>query len=240
MINLEFKETLLTTKNEELDLRLGGGIPIPNLLIIEGPHGSGKTVLVQQIIYGAIKSNKRVLFITTESGVREIIIQSRRISLDIMREFIRGQLQIIPLHIAGVHWSQEEANRFIDIIKDYMMFTKDYYDVLAIDSLSVIAYGADRYSVLEFLSKARIITRESKLIVLTIHPKMLPEEIMTSLKAICDSYFKLGFAEVGGRLIKVLRVIKLRGTSGVAESSIAFDIDPAFGIKVVPLALAKA
>ena len=63
---------------------------------------------------------------------------------------------------------------------------------------------------------------------------------MIRIRAISDSYIKLDFAEIGGRLIKVMKVVKLRGAAGPVDSTIAFDVDPAFGIKVVPLALAKA
>jgi len=41
------ERVVVPTGNEELDMRLGGGIPCPSLLIIEGDHGSGKAVLSQ-------------------------------------------------------------------------------------------------------------------------------------------------------------------------------------------------
>jgi len=37
-----------------------------------------------------------------------------------------------------------------------------------------------------------------------------------------------------------MKIVKLRGAISAPDASIAFDVDPAFGIKVVPLALAKA
>ncbi|MEM4827738.1 MAG: ATPase domain-containing protein, partial [Desulfurococcaceae archaeon] len=43
---------VVSTGNEELDQKLAGGLPIPSLIVVEGEHGSGKTVLVQQFIYG--------------------------------------------------------------------------------------------------------------------------------------------------------------------------------------------
>jgi len=89
------ERTIVPTGNEELDMRLGGGIPYPSLLIIEGDHGSGKTVLSQQIIYGALKSGFRVTYLTTELGVKEFIIQSARVSLDVSKEFLKGLLKVI-------------------------------------------------------------------------------------------------------------------------------------------------
>jgi len=66
---------VLPTGNEELDMRLGGGIPVPNLLSIEGDHGTGKSLLAQQLAYGAAKAGKHVVYVTTESGVKELVMR---------------------------------------------------------------------------------------------------------------------------------------------------------------------
>jgi len=231
---------LISTGNEELDMRLGGGIPVPNLLTIEGDHGTGKSLLAQQITYGAAKSGKRIVYITTESGIREMVIQTKKLSLDFTDEFLKGQIKILPVHMEGVRWARKVAKQLLHVLGNYIALTKKEYDILVIDSFSVLAVYADTSVVLDFLTRARTLVREGKLIILTMHPNILPNEIMIRIRAISDSYIKLDFAVVGGKLIKVMKIIKLRGAEGIVDPSIAFDVDPAFGIKVVPLALAKA
>jgi len=231
---------ILSTGNEELDLRLGGGIPVPNLLTIEGDHGTGKSVLVQQIIYGASKEGLRITYITTESGVKEVIMHTKKLSLDITDAFLKGLIKIYPVHMEGVRWAKNVAQELLRVLGTFLVKTADDYDVFIVDSLSVLAVYADISSVLDFLTRARTMVRAGKLIILTIHPNVLPNEVMIRIRAISDSYIKLDVAEVGGRLIKVMRVVKMRGAASPPESTIAFDVDPAFGIKVVPLALAKA
>jgi len=244
IIEVGVKESLegyvLPTGNEELDMRLGGGIPVPNLLSIEGDHGTGKSLLAQQLAYGATKAGKRVVYVTTESGVKELVMQTRKLSLDITDEFLKGLIRIMPAHMEGVRWARKVARDLLHVLGNYMARVKDEYDVFIVDSFSVLAVYADASVVLDFLTRARTLVREGKLIILTIHPSVLPDEIMIRIRAISDSYIKLDFAEVGGRLIKVMKVVKLRGAAGPVDSTIAFDVDPAFGIKVVPLALAKA
>ena len=236
----ELEGYVLSTGNGELDMRLGGGIPVPNLLSIEGSHGTGKSLLVQQITYGAVRSGKRVIYVTTEAGVRELIMQTRKVSLDLTEAFLKGLIRVVPIHLEGLRWSKSIAKKLLHILGDYMALMKDEYEVFIVDSFSVLAVYADISLILNFLTRVRTIVREGKLIILTIHPTILPEEIMVRIKAISDSYIKLDFAEIGGRLVKVMRIIKIRGASEPADSTIAFDVDPAFGIKVVPLALAKA
>jgi len=231
---------VLSTGNEELDMRLGGGIPVPNLLSIEGGHGTGKSLLAQQLAYGAAKAGKHVIYVTTESGVKELVMQTKKLSLDMTDEFLKGLIRIMPAHMEGVRWAKKVARDLLHVLGNYMARVKDEYDVFIVDSFSVLAVYTDASVVLDFLTRARTLVREGKLIILTIHPSVLPDEIMIRIRAISDSYIKLDFAEVGGRLIKVMKVVKLRGATGPVDSTIAFDVDPAFGIKVVPLAFAKA
>ena len=239
-VKVSLEGYVLPTGNEELDMRLGGGIPVPNLLSIEGDHGTGKSLLAQQLAYGATKAGKRVVYVTTESGVKELVMQTRKLSLDITDEFLKGLIRIMPAHMEGVRWARKVARDLLHVLGNYMARVKDEYDVFIVDSFSVLAVYADASVVLDFLTRARTLVREGKLIILTIHPSVLPDEIMIRIRAISDSYIKLDFAEVGGRLIKVMKIVKLRGAAGPVDSTIAFDVDPAFGIKVVPLALAKA
>jgi len=236
----ELEGYILSTGNEELDMRLGGGIPVPNLLSIEGDHGTGKSLLAQQIAYGAAKAGKKIIYVTTEAGVKELIMQTRKLSLDMTEAFLKGLIKIMPAHMEGVRWAKKAARDLLHVLGNYMAYIKDEYDVFIVDSFSVLAVYADTSVVLDFLTRARTLVREGKLIVLTIHPSILPDEIMIRIRAISDSYIKLDFAEIGGRLVKIMRIIKIRGAREPADSTIAFDVDPAFGIKVVPLALAKA
>ncbi len=231
---------ILSTGNEELDMRLGGGIPMPNLLTIEGDHGTGKSLLAQQIMYGAVKIGKRVTYITTEVGIKELIVQMRQLSLDLTDEFLKGLIKIVPVHMEGVRWAKKVAKNLLRVLGNYMASTINDYELFIVDSLSVLAVYADISTVLDFLTRARTIVRKDKLVILTMHPDALPNEVMIRIRAISDGYIKLGFAEIGGRIIKVMKIVKLRGALSPPEATIAFDVDPSFGIKVVPLALAKA
>ena len=93
---------LIPTGNEELDSRIGGGVPIPSLILIEGDHGTGKSVLVQQITYGALKAGLVVNYITTESTVKELLQQAKRLSFDMTDWFLMGKLRIYPIHMEGI------------------------------------------------------------------------------------------------------------------------------------------
>ncbi|HIP85404.1 MAG TPA: hypothetical protein EYH17_02020 [Pyrodictium sp.] len=114
------------------------------------------------------------------------------------------------------------------------------FKVIAIDSITPFAANMREIELMNFFVGLRRVALRGKLVVTTLHSNILSEKLVTKLVALADSYFKLGFAEIGGRTVRVIGVVKLRGAPGVPESSIAFEVDPSFGVKVVPLALAKA
>ncbi len=231
---------VISTANEELDNRIGGGIPIPSLLLIEGDHGTGKSVLVQQITYGALREGLKVFYISTEATVREFILQAKRVGIDVSSYFLKGLLHIYPVHIEGARWAEATAKYLLHVVGKYMQKTINQWDVFILDSFSVLAVYATKSIVLDFLTLSKNIVSQRKVIILVIHPSALPEEIMIRARSICDGYIRLKSIEVGGRLIKAMEIIKLRGAIGPVDNIIMFDVDPAFGIKILPLSIARA
>ena len=47
---------VVSTGNSEIDKKLGGGIPLGSMTLIEGESDSGKSVLNQQMIWGSLYS----------------------------------------------------------------------------------------------------------------------------------------------------------------------------------------
>jgi len=85
----------------ELDRSLGGGIPYPSLVTIEGEHGSGKTVLAQQIVHSMLDNALKVYVITSEATVKEYLQMMKSVKLDVYDYYTSGQLSIYPLHVQG-------------------------------------------------------------------------------------------------------------------------------------------
>jgi flagellar protein FlaH len=233
------KREVVTTGNEELDSRLGGGIPIPSLVLIEGDHGTGKSVVIQQLAYGALKSGLKIYYITTESTIRELLLQAKRVSFDLSSYFLKGHLKVFPVHVEGAKWAKSIAKYLLQVVGKFMIETVEDWDVFIIDSFSVLAVYANTSSVLDFLTITKNLVSRDKLVILSVHPGALGEDIMIRARSICDGYIRLRISEIGGMMVKIMEVIKLRGALGAVDSVIAFDVDPAFGIKVLPLSLAK-
>jgi flagellar protein FlaH len=74
-----------------------------------------------------------------------------------------------------------------------------------------------------------------KTIILTFHPNFLPENSSMKLKASSDVYFRISNAKVAGVQVKVLKIVKLWGTSGDRKESVSLEVNPHLGLRVLPL-----
>ncbi len=231
---------VISTGNEELDLKLAGGLPFPSLIIIEGEHGTGKSVVAQQFVYGALKSCLRVIAVVTEATTKGYVKRMITAGFPVLDYFIRGKLTIFSTQIPGISWEKKYASKLLLITSKIMMNLIKKYDVFLVDSLSHLATYASSNEILGFFTIARQIVDQGKLIIITLHPGTIPESLSTRIRAMADGYFKLRNAVVGGRAVKIMSVVKLKGAPTIFDSNITFDVDPAFGVKLVPIALAKA
>ena len=74
---------VISTGNVEIDKKLGGGIPVGSMTLIEGESDSGKSVLCQQLIWGSLYDGFQVTLYTTENTVKSFVRQMDSLSLGI-------------------------------------------------------------------------------------------------------------------------------------------------------------
>lgn len=232
-------ENVILTFNDELDRRIGG-LPIPTLFLIDGENGSGKSVLVQQITYGALRMGYRVLYITTENTVEGLIKQMEGLSFNVIPYFIAGRLTIYTIHTKGTSWEADVARLYLTILKNVVTFT-ERHSLIVIDSITHFFLYSTEEDILEFLSRLRsVVDSTNKSVFITIHSHALPSELLYRVKSICDGNITLTIKELRDKVVRFINVNKLRGATKTISTLIGFEIDPAFGIKVIPLSIAKA
>jgi len=159
---------------------------------------------------------------------------------DVINYFLKGYLKIYSTQIPRVKWVETTGRDLLSLTLNHMVSTVEEYDVYAIDSFNILIKGSKKEDIANFLTIVKRLVDRGKLVFLTLHPEELSEAFYSEIKAIADGYIELKNAEMGGRTLKVMNIVKLKGVPSVFENTITFEIDPAFGIKLVPMALAKA
>ncbi len=232
--------TIFSTGNEELDGRLGGGIPHPAFILIEGENGTAKTTLAAQIMFGALSAGYRVVLFTTESTAKQFINQTRLISLDLTKFYIKGQLIIYSLYSGGYEASAEAIKAAFNNLVQFLFSSQNNFDIVVIDSLTVFLNYVGDVAISRFIQTVRRLISRGSSLMATIHSGVIEERVAKALRAASDVYYKLGLANVGGKTVKVLQIVKARGAPEPIEGTLAFDVDPAFGIKIVPVVIAQS
>ena len=87
------KKEVICTGVAEVDEKLGGGIPIGSLVLIEGHSDAGKSVLCQHLTYGTLNSGQAsVAYYTTENSIKSLISQMDSLSLSTLDQFLADRL----------------------------------------------------------------------------------------------------------------------------------------------------
>lgn len=233
------REKIIKTLNDELDRKIGG-FPVPSLTLVEGPNSSGKSVMLQQITWGALNSGLRVRYLTTENTVKSLISQMESLSFRVTPFFIKGSFRIMELHVKTITWNEEIARKFLSTLLDFIK-RDEWSQIFIIDSLTYLSTRARDEDILEFFSVCRNVTDTiGKTFFIAIHPYALGQEMLIRIRSICDGHLILSIREMRDKTVRVLEVAKLRGASKSTGVIVSFEVDPAFGIKVLPFSQAKA
>ena len=227
---------ILTSGNREMDKKMGGGIPAGSLTLIEGSNDTGKSVLTQQLMWGGLQQGFSFVTYTTENTIKSLLKQMESLSLDISDYFLFRKLKIYPIHIEGIKWANNVP--FLDYITADVKAKPS--EVILIDSLTVFVSDASDNDVLNFFASCKNICDSGKTILITAHTFAFGEEVLTRVRSICDAHLSLRKEEVGDRLIRTMEVAKIRGAQRTTGNVIAFEVEPAFGLRIIPVSRTKA
>ncbi len=224
---------IISSGNVELDSRMGGGLPSGSLVLIEGGSGSGKSVLSQQVMYGALKDGYRVSLFTSESTVRSIVPQMSSIDMDILDFLLMRRMRVYPVEFSKI--GKDATVRLFRAMQKEVRA-----DVIVIDSLtSAMTTPSDSSAILSFFEEAKQLCDTGKTVIVTVHPGGPVASYLDRLRSICDANLVLLSEADGQRMVKMLKVVKIRGAASVTGAIVGFEVEPGWGMRVIPISKAR-
>ena len=230
------KKDTISTGHPEIDKKLGGGIPVGSLILIEGQSDAGKSVFCQQIIWGSLNNNFKTLLFTTESTIRSLIPQMDSLGLDIFNYLLLGWLRIYPMKQSQI---KGQATDTFDTIIETIRKSTDY-QLCIIDSLTPIVSKTRGEETLGYFENCKALCDKGKTIVNVTHTYAFEQDFLIRIRSVCDAHFKLLIEKVGDKLVKTLEVAKIRGAAQSTGNILSFDVEPEIGMKIMPMSRAKA
>lgn len=223
----------ISTGNDEIDKKLGGGIPTGSLSLVEGQPDSGKSVLCQQILWGSLNNGHRASIFTTENTVRSLLHQMSSLNLDISDYYLLNMLRIYP--IKAMKSGEDPGVALVNLMEK----VAQEQDLVIIDALTSYVSRATQEQALSFFEDFKELC-DKRTVMGVIHSYALAESLLVRISSLCDAHLRLRTEVVGAQLVKILEVAKVRGAERNTGNIISFEVEPNWGMRIIPFSRARA
>jgi flagellar protein FlaH len=227
---------IISTGQTEINKKLGGGIPVNSLVLIEGQSDAGKSVLCQQMAWGSLNSGFKAVVFSTENTIKSLVSQMDSLGLDILGHLLLGKFKIYPIKASNIKGDSHEV---FDRILDTVERLNDF-ELFIVDSLTPAITQTSGDRVLRYFERCKEFCDAGKTIINVIHTYAFEQDFLIRTRSVCDAHLKLTIEKVGDKLVKSLEVAKIRGAAQSTGNVLAFDVEPQIGIKIMPISKAKA
>ena len=232
----ETKTNIISTGHPEIDKKLGGGVPMGSLTLVEGQSDAGKSVLCQQLIWGSLKNGHKVLVFTSENSARSLLSQMDSLGLFVLDYMLLGNLKVYSMKPSEIGLNSSKT--FETILKT--IDKNRGYQLIVLDSLTPIISGTNDSELLNYFEQCKIYCHQEITILNVIHTNAVNNYILIRLRSACDAHLKLTLEKIGDKLVKTLEVAKVRGAIDNTGNIVTFEVEPEIGMKIMPLRRAFA
>ena len=232
------KGQIISTGSNEIDKKMGGGIPVGSLVLLEGQSDAGKSVLSQHFTHGALQSRMSMAYYSTENTVKSLMTQMSSLSLDVTDYFLCDRLRVYPLEIGAVE--ENQTRRAFQGLIDHFDSLPERFTLAILDSLTGLVAHSDDRAIIDFFAGCKQLCDKGRTIIAVVHSYAFDDRMLIRVRSLCDAHLVLKMEQVGERLIKILEVAKVRNADQSTGNIISFDVEPGMGMKIIPISKAKA
>ena len=229
---------IVSTGSGEIDKKMGGGIPIGSLVLLEGQSDAGKSVLSQHFTYGALNARMSVAYYTTENTVKSLMSQMSSLNLDVTDYFLCDRIRVYPLDVKSVQ--ESDPQRSFQALLDHFESLPQRISLAVVDSLTGLVAHSDDRAIIDFFAGCKQLCDMGRTLIAVVHSYAFDDRMLIRIRSLCDAHLTLKMEQVGERLVKILEVAKVRNADQSTGNVISFDVEPGLGMKIIPISKAKA
>lgn len=226
----DLEKTVVSTGNREIDDKMGGGIPLGSLTLIEGDSHSGKSVLSQQMTWGSLNDGFHLAFFTTENTVKSLVRQMQSLNIDILNYLLLRKLRLYPMEFARA--KGDVLGALLEAVINEGRLGRG---MIFIDALTPALTNSVQEVVLGFFERCKRLCSEGMTIVIIIHSHAINHDFLVRITSLCDAHLRMRTEEVGNKLVKTMEVAKVRGASKNTGNIVSFEIEPGLGMRIIPI-----
>ncbi len=232
----EEKQRLIAAGVMDIDKRLGGGLPPGSLTLVEGDPAAGKSVVIQQLSFGALKEGFSAAVFLSDSSSRQFLEQMDSLGMSTTDYYL---LRRLSLYRTDLRVEREKADHILQRLLRHIEDC-DTRDLFVVDSMTPLLFQFDEQYVLSFLARCKDLADLGRTILVTLHSYAIHESLRLRADSIVDAHLRLRIEELGKQLVRTLEVTKIRGAVKTADNSVSFTVEPGLGLESVPISKTKA
>lgn len=216
-------------ERDGLHRHLGGGIPKGTLCVISGSVGSGKSAIIQRLVYGFMLHHHTSTIISTEMTTKGFMDQMDSLDYPVKKHLLDGALGFVP--VFPLIGKARERSDFLS----RLMNTPGLYEneVIFVDTFSALVKNdLDEEKALSMISFLKKITGRNRTVIMTIDPSDIPESIMAPFRSVADILIELKTEVVEGEMEHILYVTRYSQAQGPVSTAVGFRIEPRAGFIV--------
>jgi flagellar protein FlaH len=198
-------------------------------VVISGSVGSGKSAIIQRLIYGFMLHHHSVNIISTELTTKGFLDQMESLDYPVKRNLMDGTLGFVPVFpLIG------RARQRSDFLSR-LMSTPGLYlpEIIVVDTFSALVKNdLDEGKALQTISFFKKITGRNRTVILTIDPSDLPGVIVSPFRSVADILIELKTELVEGSMEHILYVTRYSQAQGPISTAVGFRIEPRAGFIV--------
>ncbi len=207
-----------------------------SMVLIEGQSDSGKSVLTQQFTWGSLREGCKVSVLTTENTVKSFIKQMQSLNLDILDYCLLNKLRIYPVKAMK---ARDGTDRALTALLNAVLLQKEQ-DMVIIDSITSFIAHSTMEQVIGFFEDCKSYCNNGTTVAVVAHSYAFNESMVVRISSMCDAHLRLSLENLGEKLMKILQVAKIRGAQQSTGNIVSFDVEPGWGMKIIPFNKARA
>ena len=220
----------------KLDTALGGGLPVGGLALIEGPSDSGKSVICQYLMHGAISDGWEVAYFSSARLDQDLGQQMNSIGLDLPSGAHQDRLSVHTIQRA---FSGDGTGSPIDDLVSEIESLPQSCGLVVIDGITEISMVSEPRTVMGFFATFQRLCSTGRAIVVVAQSAAFDSSLLSRLRQLCNSHISMSNESVRGRPVSSLNATKLNNVEKAKMNGFFFKVEAEIGVNVVPVAQVK-
>ena len=221
----------ISSGSDPMDRALRGGIPLGSLTLIEGPSGSGKSVLCQHLALGALLADLRVAYYFQGKKEEELVTQMDSLSLDVTDYWNAEQFRLFPVEVS-VQGTQAHEGKY-QLLLAQLVSMSEQVDVIFMDFLTQTVVHSTPGDTVSFFATCKTLCAKGTTILISLHSYALDKRLLKRCHSLFDAHLSLRIEGLtyGMRTeeMNVLEVSKVQNVDTNRKNTIYFRVNPELG-----------